>query len=204
MSPERWRNLMKGLGLDEHREMFDQVLGAYSERHRHYHTVAHIDACLRELDSARSLAKFPWEVEAALWFHDAVYAPSASDNERRSADLAVRFLETAGLPSDVCARVHRHVMATRHDAGPMDPDSALVVDVDLSILGQEPAVYNQFEVQVRKEYKLVPGFVFRRKRSEILRSLLERKSIYHTPPFHQRYEAQARVNLARAIELLAT
>ena len=203
MSPERWLDLMKGLEVGEHLEMFRRVHDAYCERHRHYHTVAHIDACLRELDSFRSLAKFAYEVEAAVWFHDVIYTPTASDNEIRSADLAVQFLASAGLASEACNRVHAHVMATAHGAEPTDPDSALVVDVDLSILGQDSAAYDQFELQVREEYKRVPRFLYRRKRAEILRSFLKRKFIYATAQFRERYEAPARANLERAITRLA-
>ena len=202
MSPERWLDLMAALGIGEHREMFRRVHDAYSEPHRHYHTVAHIDACLREFDSCRTLARFAHEVEAALWFHDVIYAPRATDSESRSADLAKQFVASAGVPPEACARVHNHIMATMHNAEPADPDSALVVDVDLSILGQDAAAYDVFEAQVRKEYQWVPGIVFRRKRAAILRSFLERGSIYSTPQFRERYEAAARANLQRAIERL--
>ena len=202
MNPERWLQLMSGLRIDGHLEMFERVVAAYSEQHRYYHTVAHIDACLCELDRFRSLATYPYEVEAALWFHDVVYAPRASDNELQSAQLASNFLNTAGVSSKVCSRIHDHIMATRHNAEPTDHDAALVVDVDLSILGQDPATYDQFEAQVREEYKWVPWFVFRRKRAEVLRSFLERMSIYATPQFRERYEAAARANLERTVERL--
>jgi predicted metal-dependent HD superfamily phosphohydrolase len=203
VSPERWLALMKGLGVGEHLEMFHRVHEAYSEPHRRYHTVAHIDACLRELDSCRSRPNRAYEVEAALWFHDVIYAPQAADNESRSADLAARFLASAGLPVGACGRVHGHVMATSHKTEPAGLDSALVVDIDLSILGQEPVAYARFEREVRQEYRAVPTLLYRRKRAEILRSFLERKCIYWTAEFRERYEAPARVNLERAIERLA-
>jgi predicted metal-dependent HD superfamily phosphohydrolase len=193
---------MKGLGIGAHLEMFHQVHAAYSEPHRHYHTVAHIDACLRELDSFRSLARSASEVEAALWFHDVIYVPEASDNETRSAELAARFLASAGLRPEACGRVHGHVLATTHDKEPADSDSALAADVDLSILGKEPAAYARFERQVRREYRAVPPLQYRRKRREVLRSFLERKSIYWTAEFRERYEARARLNIERAIARL--
>ena len=194
---------MKGLGVGGHLEMFHQIHEAYSEPHRRYHTAAHIDTCLRELDSVRPLASFACEVEAALWFHDFVYAPYASDNERRSADLAAQFLRSAGLPSEGCGRIHAHVMATSHAVEPRDPDSALVVDIDLSILGQEPFIYDRFERQVREEYRSVPPPLYRRERTEVLRSFLKRNSVYSTAEFRERYEVQARINLERAIGQLA-
>src|SRR5688572_8787422 len=159
---------MTGLGLAPHADTYERLSAAYAEPHRHYHTAAHIGACLTELDSARALARFPFEVEAALWFHDAIYDPKASDNEQRSAEWAVAFLSGAGAAAAVGARVYAHVMATRHDGEAGSPDSALVVDIDLSILGQPPAVYAQFEKNVREEYRWVPAALYRRTRREIL------------------------------------
>jgi predicted metal-dependent HD superfamily phosphohydrolase len=203
MDSERWTELMRSLGVAENIQMFERIRSAYSEPHRCYHTGAHIEACLREFDSVRSLAHSESEVEVALWFHDVVYAPRASDNERRSAALAAEFLASAGVDPAVCARVHSHVMATVHDAEPVDPDARLLVDVDLSILGQDTETYDRFEGAVREEYKWVPWFMYRRKRGDILRSFLRREFVYCTELFRRRYEFAARANLERAIDALA-
>ena len=74
-------------------------MSAYSEPHRHYHTTAHIDACLAELDLAGDLASDRGEVEVALWFHDAIYRSWRHDNEQRSADLAAETLRAAPVES---------------------------------------------------------------------------------------------------------
>jgi predicted metal-dependent HD superfamily phosphohydrolase len=201
--PKRWNDLMRSFGLGTHLEMFALLHAAYSEPHRHYHNTAHIDACLRELDSARFLAEVEHEVDAALWFHDVVYDPSASDNERRSANIASQFFAQAGVADPVWARVHSHVMATMHNTEPTQADSRLVVDVDLSVLGQDGESYAEFERAIREEYKQVPWSLYRRKRAEILGSLLNRPFIYSTELFRQRYESRAHVNLQRAISMLS-
>jgi predicted metal-dependent HD superfamily phosphohydrolase len=104
---------------------------------------------------------------------------------------------------DVCAervgRVRAHILATRHEAPATAPDSQLVVDVDLSILGADEAAYAEFEANVRQEYRWVPRVLFRKKRAEILESFLARPQIYSTEPFRERYELRARRNLAEAI-----
>ena len=202
VSLERWTAWLAAFRLAPHPEMFDQVCASYSESHRQYHTLDHIDACLLEFDAARCLARSQAEVEGALWFHDVVYEPRATDNERRSADMAARFLASAGASVEACAHVHAHIMATAHAAEPKDADACFVVDIDLSILGQNTDTYDRFEHAVREEYRWVPLLVYRRKRAQILQSFLDRESVYATEWFRSRYEQSARANLRRAIEAL--
>ena len=193
---------MQGLGLAMHADIYARLAAAYAEPHRHYHTAAHIAACLDELESARDLARFPFEVEAALWFHDAIYDTSTSNNEARSAAWAAEFLASAGAAPAVGERVREHIMATRHEADAHTGDAALVVDIDLSILGQHSNVYDDFERNVREEYRWVPLRLYRRKRREILQSFIDRSHVYALRHFRARYEEQARRNLARAIAAL--
>jgi predicted metal-dependent HD superfamily phosphohydrolase len=162
----------------------------------------HIGHCLHELDFARSTAREADEVELALWYHDAVYNPYSSNNEERGADWACEFLNRHSASADRVARIRSHILATRHAVVPTSPDSQLVVDIDLSILAAGEATYAAFEENVRKEYRWVPALMFRHKRAEMLRSFLDRPLIYNTESFRDRYEAQARRNLAAAIAAL--
>jgi predicted metal-dependent HD superfamily phosphohydrolase len=100
---------------------------------------------------------------------------------------------------DVIARVRDLVKATRHDSTPRSRDAALVVDVDLSILGAAPARFDAYERQVREEYAWVPDAVFRPKRRALLEGFLARSSIYSTAFFRERLEAAARANNARSL-----
>jgi predicted metal-dependent HD superfamily phosphohydrolase len=202
MNRDRWHRLLAAFALPESNESFDRLLDAYSQKHRHYHTVAHIDHCLQELDAAPGLAVEPAEAELALWFHDAVYDPYASDNEAKSAAWACELLTRGGVGNERVERVRAHILATRHEAPAELADSKLVVDIDLSILGVDEEAYARFEINVRQEYRWVPGPLFRSKRAEILESFLARPSIYSTGPFHDRYEASARRNLTAAIAAL--
>jgi len=110
----------------------------------------------------------------AFWFHDAIYKPFSSTNERDSADWAMRFLEENGAESEAIGRIEALVMATCHDAEATDPDMQILIDIDLSILGARPEVYDQYERNIRKEYRRVPKFVFRKKRKEILQGFLDK------------------------------
>jgi predicted metal-dependent HD superfamily phosphohydrolase len=202
MTPERWSSLLRGLGVGPDDSTYEGLSAAYAERHRAYHTGRHIDECLARFDEVRALAGEPFEVECALWFHDAIYDPMSSNNEARSADRAGEFLQKHRMAPYRIERVRRHVMATRHVEPLSADDSGLVVDIDLSILGSAPERYAEFERDVRREYRWVPATVYRRKRAEILRSFLERPRIYHFDRMADQFELAARRNVAGAVRTL--
>lgn len=182
--------------------LHDQLIAAYQEPQRHYHSLQHLSECLAHFAAVRGQAQHPGEVALALWFHDAVYDVKGSANERQSADWAVRELQAAGAGAAVLGRVERLIMATQHGAAEPDagePDQQLLVDIDLSILGAAPERFAEYDRQVRAEYAWVPGIVYRMKRKAVLKSFLARPHIYGTAHFQQRYEAQARRNLALAV-----
>jgi len=108
-------------------------------------------------------------------------------------------LQEAGAPHDSVDRVHALIMATRHTANPALPDEQLLVDIDLSILAAEKVRFDEYEQQIRREYAFVPGWLFRRKRRQILQGFLERPSIYSTAHFRASMEARARANLKQSI-----
>lgn len=167
---------------------------------RHYHTLSHLDACLRELDGTRDLAVRPSEVQLALWFHDAIYRSWRRDNEQQSANLAVRTLRAASIES--VERIRQMILATTHRDEPFAGDTALVVDIDLTILGSSPEIYSQFERAIRREYWWVPRARYVAGRGKILAALLGRSSIYQHDRFYEKYEQQARANITAALEQL--
>jgi len=201
-SLDRWRATCKACGFEGASRDYGRVIRGWSSWGRHYHTLGHLEACLGEFDQARDLAVNASEVELALWFHDVVYRTWVSDNEARSAALAADIMGRGGAESGAIERVNAAIMATRHQGREPNGDAALVVDVDLSILGQPEEVYREFERNVRREYWWVPRRRYVAGRCAILETFLKRKSIYRYPEFHSRYEVAARVNLAAAIARL--
>jgi predicted metal-dependent HD superfamily phosphohydrolase len=200
----RWLRLWKRFDASSgqaHTE-WRELLTRYSEPWRAYHTLEHVLDCQHELDGCRSLASDPDAVEAALWFHDAVYDPRSSGNEEASAFLARDVLKRAGVTAARLERVERLILATRHAGVVEDDDGALVVDIDLAILGASEERFEQYERGVRLEYAWVPEPVFRLKRAELLEAFLCRTFLFTTQTFRTRLESQARTNLARSIERL--
>ena len=199
----QWQQMWRRLGVPgPDVTVFERLIACYSERHRKYHTVRHLDECLGKLEELRTEATHPDEVELAIWFHDAIYDTRRQDNEARSAEWARATASAASLPAAVGERIYTLILVTRHDAEPREPDERILIDVDLSILGAPPRRFDEYEEQVRAEYSWVPAIVFRAKRREILRGFLARPSIFHTRKFAEAYEARARANLERSIARL--
>jgi predicted metal-dependent HD superfamily phosphohydrolase len=184
--------------------VFDELIRAYSSPDRFYHNLNHIEDCLSIFDQTKLLAPHREEVELAIWFHDAVYDTRKNDNEQRSAEWAASVIDQSGVDHAVAEQVSRLILATRHTANLTDRDAQLVVDIDLSILGRESAVFWQYEENIRKEYAWVPESVYRQKRREVLRGFLDRSHIYYHERFRDMFEERARANLLQAIERLLT
>jgi predicted metal-dependent HD superfamily phosphohydrolase len=197
---DRWTRACMAVGVAPDEADYRRVRRSWSGMSRHYHTLTHLDACLRELDGARELATRAGEVELALWFHDAIYRSWRRDNEQQSAALAARVLRAA--PADCVDRIRQMVLATSHRDEGFSGDTALVVDIDLSILGQAPETYAQFERAIRREYWWVPRARYVAGRTRLLRSLLERRAIYQHDRFYEMYEQRARASIAAEIERL--
>jgi len=202
MTAERWLGLMEAWGFGRNQATFESLMAAYSEKGRYYHTSEHVSVCLRHLDKCVGQLDSPREVEIALWFHDAVYKPLFGRNEKESADWAASFLAECGATREESDRVHRLIMVTEHNAPTQTNDEAALVDIDLSILGADPSVYEIFEKRVRKEYRIVPSFIYRKKRAAVLRGFLERPQIYTSGVFSQVIERQAKENLSNAVSKL--
>lgn len=194
----RWRETWTLVGCEAPAELLVDLLARYGEPGRHYHDLGHVLDCLEKAVGVREVQGDPAAVELALWYHDAVHDPLRSGDEERSAELA-RGALAGRIDEARVAKVSSLILDTRHREPPGSPDGAVVADVDLSILGAEPEAFDAFQRAIRREYALVPGFLFRRRRAKLLRSFLDRDRIFTTEPFHQRYEARARENLRRAL-----
>jgi predicted metal-dependent HD superfamily phosphohydrolase len=202
-SRERWRATWSGLSVAGNDDrLYGELIDLYSDKKRSYHTVQHLDECFARLDEAREFAGKFHEIELALWFHDAIYDVRKDDNEERSAAWAGDVALRAGVPQTASTRIHGLIIATKHNVIPDTADAKVIVDVDLSILGAPMERFNEYERQVRQEYSWVPGWLFRRKRREILTGFLSRPHIYNTEHFIATLEAQARANLERSVKAL--
>lgn len=191
--------------VDEATKAFLRPL--YAAPERHYHGLSHIEALLDLAAEHRPLLADPDAVDAAIWFHDAIYDSRAADNETRSAALAREKLAGRTDPARI-ERITAMIEATATHALPdltderYRADAALFLDMDLSVLGAPPAAFDAYEAAVRREYAWVPEPAWRQGRAAVLRRFLQRETIFQTDAFRQRFETPARDNIARSLRAL--
>ena len=198
----RWQHLMKLMELPENLATYHALIKAYSEKHRKYHNVSHLDSVFTWLDSVDHLTVNKGPIELALWFHDAIYKPFSSSNESDSADWARKFLDENNISQQTQELVYQLVMATSHSSIPKSDDEKLIVDIDLSILGQPEDRYEAFSTAVRSEYRLVPSSIYARNRRSVLVASLNRERIYSSEFFYKTLEKQASKNLQSELNRL--
>ncbi|ALU91089.1 hypothetical protein Hrubri_3939 [Herbaspirillum rubrisubalbicans M1] len=201
LTHEQWQSTWRTLGLPcPDAQWFDAIIEHYSQPHRHYHTLQHLEECFEKWEELRAESHHPGEVELALWFHDLIYDVRRHDNEERSAAQATTCLQEAGATEETARRVHALIMATRQHDAKADVDTTILVDVDLSILAAPAARFQEYERQIRAEYQYVPQPLFKQERKKILQAFLHRPRIFNTDRFFQRYEQAARENIEQALQ----
>lgn len=166
----------------------------YSVEGRHYHTVQHIEDCLSKLNAVSDCENRE-ALQIAIWFHDAIYNPLRNDNEAESAKCADEWLTSIGAAPELRGTVSRLIIATAHQTEPVSNDEKLIVDIDLSILGDSANDYDYYARNIRKEYAAFSDDDYAEGRQKVLRHFLERNSLYLTESSRKRFENQARQNL---------
>ena len=197
-----WRRQLKAGCPDTSREVFQQILNCYTESHRVYHDLEHIENCLAVFDEVSELLENPDAVELAIWFHDVIYILGASNNEQLSADLFMTLTDGA-FNDGFRTTVNQHIMATCHDCSVIcDSDTKLMVDIDLSSFGQPWPDFLSDSKKVRAEMSHIPDDEYYQKQTSFQLALLDKPSFFNSHYFRENYEAQARSNLAQLFELI--
>jgi predicted metal-dependent HD superfamily phosphohydrolase len=208
-------------------EWFEKIFQQYNESGRFYHTGVHLKemldywALLMQQDDSLS----PWSnvISWATFFHDAIYDPRSSQNEKDSAKLFQQFwkeafcidIEKASAPDTDTTRLAKLVVMLIHatekheiitDPTMTDREVELqkvFLDVDMAVIGKKKEAYLTYAGLIRKEYAFVDRPVYCEKRAKILTGFLQnKKQIFLSDFFHNALEQQARNNLKDEIDLL--
>ncbi|KAI1159760.1 hypothetical protein F5B18DRAFT_635566 [Nemania serpens] len=174
----------------------NEFLKRYTEPHRHYHDLTHIDAMLACYDDASLDDE---AVILAIIFHDWVYDQLRSDNELESAKVFGSFAEDGTIATETRQTVRGLIEATiTHTLHNEDERTKLFLDFDLEVLSRPHEAYQVYTAQIREEYSRFDNEAFRRGRTAVLESFLKREKIYFSDAFAER-EHCARENVQEEI-----
>lgn len=236
----RWKNLLEaispGVSMDTIVGWRSIISDLYSAPNRLYHNLDHIDRLLglwysdgfftsgrakqEEFMGQAEMTKMGYLLEVAIWFHDVIYRPGVSGNERASADMAKCFLTAFNASDSDIEIVEKAIMATTYDRQPQSRLEEMVFgslssdqrdlstlvtgylnDLDLSGLAASYEDFSKESVAIREEYGLVTDEAFAWGRTRFFATLL-------TSPIYmvaKHLEGQARSNIKKhIIDLLSS
>jgi predicted metal-dependent HD superfamily phosphohydrolase len=201
---DRWQAIAAKLNLDgaKTKEVGDYLFAQYSGSDRHYHSVRHIVSMLDGFEALKSKFQEPDVAELAIFFHDVIYDAACSDNEEQSAikmkEKLQGIVDEATLTSAAFS-----IESTKKHAPTSNPDTNLILDLDMAILGQPWVVYERYAKGVMQEYLPVYGEeVYRRGRPKLfLEPTIARGNIFLTDDFKHLNKPAIR-NMQREAEIL--
>jgi len=159
---------------------YDEVIRRYSEPHRHFHTVEHLNDVLKQLvlkrsqllsdnkRSQRSSDNYVSMLIAAI-FHDIVYDPQRRDNEEKSIeflDFSTSILDESEY-YEIKENAKKIILATKTH----DKIHELIYSfnkIDCSILDRSLPELLKWEEQIHKEYEFT-GSEYKERRLKFLK-----------------------------------
>ena len=90
-----------------------------------------------------------------------------------------------------------------HEVERHDRLGAILISIDLSILGAEPVRYDAYAAAIRQEYAHVADSDYRTGRAKVLGHFAARPFIFPDADFAEAYDRKARENLARELASLS-
>jgi predicted metal-dependent HD superfamily phosphohydrolase len=201
---ETYINLLSKYTHDENivSTFWEEICINYLSENRFYHNLDHLDHLFIQLFEVKSKIRNWDTIMFTLFYHDIIYSSIKSNNEEKSAELAVSRLSELNVSKALIENCKEQILATKkHDLNP-DMDTNYFTDADLSILGKSWDAYSEYYKNVRKEYSIYPDLLYISGRKKVLNHFLEMERIFKTDFFFNSYELQARENLRRELGLL--
>lgn len=196
---QRWLQLCARLQLGQEQAdaQWQQLIKSYGAPHRYYHNFSHIYHLLQLWDKQEVQLEQTAVFELAFWLHDIIYEPSEKDNEVKSANWATEYWGTV-LDEQQQQFLQDLILSTDgHKAQSNTWAEHFFLDHDLSIFAARPADYEDYRVAIREEYAEVSDAAYQKGRWKILQNFLDRKRLFFTDTFYEKYEKQARENLQK-------
>jgi predicted metal-dependent HD superfamily phosphohydrolase len=187
-------------------KLWQEIELAYTGANRHFHNLLHLEHMLNELQPLQSRVEDWPTLLFSICYHDVVYDVIehmvADDKEERSAAFAERHLQQIGYPQEKIDACKAQIMATQKHTKTNNYDTNLLIDADLSILGQSWRTYAAYKNNIREEYSIYLDNIYKAGRRKVLEHFLRMEPLFKTAHFHKRYEGSAKENIRKELALL--
>jgi len=152
------------------------LINAYEEPHRFYHTIEHIQDVLKQLHDD-DLLKHD-ELFLASIFHDIVYNPQSNTNEEDSAEFFIQSAISSSLTVNQKEHIKQLILDTKHH-NPSVKFSEEFIKADLAILNSSFEKLIKYEKQIFKEFQFVDYKTYKTKRIEVLKHFNSNGNLNH-------------------------
>lgn len=204
MFKNEFREAMSSIAIDEPliNEVYHDLDQRYSEPHRAYHTMQHLDHVVAELLLVKGKISSWLTTLLSVAFHDVIYDPMRNDNEEKSAEYACKVLEGLAIDRVIIEQCKEQIMATKSHEPANNSDGNFFIDADMAVLGSNPEQYLLYASAIRIEYQGYPDEIYNPGRVQVLKKFLDMKQIFITDHFRNKYEESARNNISGEISKL--
>ncbi len=190
-----WSTVHSNVDTEQVRRKYLSLVHNYTESHRFYHNLFHIQAMLQDLDEISSLSKKKKAtIQLAIFYHDCIYNIGASDNEIQSKMVFDEDCKALGLEEPI-AEVGDMIMSTAlyDQQGSVN----ILGDLDLATLALPYPAYSNLGKLLFEEYgsrfteaQMIEG------RKEFLLKMLSLPEIFTNNP---EMDSLAHANMGRQL-----
>lgn len=199
-------------------ETLDILDAAYSEPHRKYHSHKHILTLLEKLEKYTGAARKPSRIAHAVLWHDVVYktyeTKDGTNTVHRADSVNVedsaRLFEkhSSSLPWKDRESILLMIRSTSGHVLNLPPDhldwndTALFLDLDLSVLALPYEEFSSCTDDIRFEYPHIDDHNFCLGRANFLDSYRLKERLFFHPETSREFDDIARRNMQREAEFL--
>ena len=179
-------------------QLWLEIEREYSSKNRYYHTLRHLQSIYKVLEPF----KLDTLLEFSIFYHDIIYDVKASNNEEQSAFFAKKSMKQLNVPTKLQEEVFNLIIETKTHQTNCE-ENALFIDADLAILGSSKKNYQEYILNIRKEYAHYSDKIYKNSRKKVLESFLKEERIYKSKHFYEYFEEQAKSNIKSEINSLS-
>jgi pantetheine-phosphate adenylyltransferase len=166
-------------GIDMTKE---ELIRRWSEPHRHFHTLDHLNDVLRKIytlykNQKTKLRELHSLIIAAV-FHDIIYDPKRTDNEEKSAALLEerrpkeKSLKLSSLNSDLIIQTAKKIILDTKTHSAKSGIEKIFNDIDCSVMDGDLSELLDWEKKIYKEYSYVGFEKYKKSRIEFLENVI--------------------------------